>query len=109
MASMYIVDMSKERNLLLCNTAFVYVEDESMFSGNLHEVVESDIVLLEILSMDAEVIGYSNYTCALFQDLVNLLLSWLQTSPGGRQQNQYWPNGELKVMSSCDASSSSTQ
>ena len=45
-----------------------------MFSGNLHEVVESDIVLLEILSMDAEIIGYSNYTCALFQDLVNLLL-----------------------------------
>ena len=45
-----------------------------MFSGNLHEVVESDIVLLEILSMDAEIIGYSNYTCALFQDLVNFLL-----------------------------------
>ena len=71
---MCIIDMSKERNLLLCNTAFVYVEDESMFSGNLHEVVESDVVLLEILSMDAEVISYSNYTCALFQDLVNLLL-----------------------------------
>ena len=71
---MCIVDMSKERNLSLCNAAFVYVEEESLFSGNLHEVVESDIVLLEILSMDAEIIGYSNYTCALFQDLVNLLL-----------------------------------
>ena len=71
---MCIIDMSKETNLLLCNTAFVYVEDESMFSGNLHEVVESGIVLLEILSMDAEVIGYSNYTCTVFQDLVNLLL-----------------------------------
>ena len=45
-----------------------------MFSGNLYEVVESDVVLLEILSMDAEIIGYSNYTCALFQDLVNFLL-----------------------------------
>ena len=45
-----------------------------MFSGNLHEVVESGVVLLEILSMDAEVIGDSNDTCALFQDLVNLLL-----------------------------------
>ena len=45
-----------------------------MFLGNLHEVVESEVVLLEILSMDAEIIGYSNYTCALFQDLVNLLL-----------------------------------
>ena len=45
-----------------------------MFSGNLHEVVESDVVLLEILSMDAEVIGNSNDNCALFQDLVNLLL-----------------------------------
>ena len=74
MASMCIVDMSKETNLLLCNTAFVYVEDESMFSGNLHEVVESGIVLLKILSMDAEIISNSNDTCALFQDLVNLLL-----------------------------------
>ena len=45
-----------------------------MFSRNLHEVVESDVVPLEILSMDAEVIGDSNDTCALFQDLVNLLL-----------------------------------
>ena len=45
-----------------------------MFLGNLHEVVESDVVLLKILSIDAEIIGYSHYTCALFQDLVNLLL-----------------------------------
>ena len=45
-----------------------------MFSDNLHEVVESDVVLLEILSMDAVVISDSSDTCALFQDLVNLLL-----------------------------------
>ena len=45
-----------------------------MFSGNSHEVVESDVVLLEVLSMDAEVISDSDHASALFQDLVNLLL-----------------------------------
>ena len=74
MASVFIVDMSKERYLSLCDAAFVYVEHESMFSGNSHEVVESDVVLLEVLSMDAEVISDSDHASALFQDLVNLLL-----------------------------------
>ena len=74
MASMFIVDVSKEGYLSLCDVAFVYVEHESVFLGNLHEVVESDIVLLEVLSVDVEIISDSDDTGALFQDLVNLLL-----------------------------------
>ena len=85
---MLVVDISKEGYLSLCNAAFVYVEHESMFTGSLHEVVKSDIVLLEVLFMDAEVISDSSDTGALFQDLVNLLLedvlaadeSWGQAS-----------------------------
>ena len=73
MASMFIVDVSKEGYLSLCNAAFVYVEHKPMFSGNLHEVVESDIVLLEVPAMDTEIISDSDDTGALFQDLVNLL------------------------------------
>ena len=88
MASMFIVDVSKEGYLSLCDAAFVYVEHESVFSGNLHEVVESDIVLLEISSMYTEIVSDSDDTGALFQDLVNLLLedvlasdkSWGQAS-----------------------------
>ena len=88
MASVFIIDMSEEGYLSLCDAAFVYVEHESMFSGNSHEVVESDVVLLEVLSMDAEVISDSDHASALFQDLVNLLLedvlaadkSWGQAS-----------------------------
>ena len=88
MASMFIIDMSKEGYLSLCNAALVYVEHKSVFAGSLYEVVKSGVVLLEVLSMDAEVISDSNDTGALFQDLVNLFLedvlaadeSWGQAS-----------------------------
>ena len=88
MSAMYLIDISKERYLPLCITTFLVVKHKSTLIGNLHEVVESIVALLEVLSMDAEVMSNSNDTGALFQNLVNFLLkivlavdeSWRQVS-----------------------------
>ena len=42
--------------------------------GNFYEVVESVVILVDVLSMKAEVNSNPNDTTALFWDLVNLLL-----------------------------------
>ena len=66
---MFVVDVSKEKYLLLCYTAFVHVEYESTFASNIHEVMESCVVFMHVLSMNAEIVGNSNDTRALVQNV----------------------------------------
>ena len=59
---------------------FVNVEYKSTFASNVHEVVESCVVFMHVLSVNAEIISNSNDTGALVQDVVNLLLEYVLTA-----------------------------
>ena len=74
---MFIVDVSKEKYLLLCYAAFVNAEYKSTFVSDVHEVVESCVVFMHVLSMNAEIISDSNDNRALVQDVVNLFLEYV--------------------------------
>ena len=65
-ASMPVVDVTKEGDLLLSNGALVNVQDKAILVSDSHEVMQFGIMLYRSIAMDAEVIEDSYYSCTLF-------------------------------------------
>ena len=88
-STILVIDPSKNFDQWLFYSTFLTIEDNPMFSGNLHECVQALIVLFRITFVDEDIICNPNYTFAAFQDLVlHPLKDVLGTSKAqGRQTN----------------------
>ena len=79
-ASVPVVDVTKEGDLLFGNGALVDVWHKAILVSNSHEVMQPGIMLCRSIAMDAEVIGNSYNSGTLFHNVVNLLLEVVMTA-----------------------------
>ena len=69
-----IIEAAKEVDGLSLYVCFLWIKHQIIFEGNLHEVLEVDIMFCLSVAMDSDVICDSDKSLALFEDLVHLLL-----------------------------------
>ena len=79
-SSVPVIDVTKEGDLLFGKGALVDFQHKAILASNSHEVMLSGIMLYGSIAMDAEVIGNSYNSSALFHNVVNLLLKDVLTA-----------------------------